>query len=73
MYLTRGEIEKQVKMSIPIMHKEKYLDLLFKNRSVISKDKSDLGMAKNFFHRIVLKDKDLSTENNIKFQKHTLF
>ena len=55
-YLTRDEIEKRVKMNIPATHKDKYLDLLFKYRSVISKDKSDLGMAKNFFHRIVLKD-----------------
>jgi len=55
-YLTRDEIEKGVKMNILTAHKDKYLDLLFKYRSVISKDKSDLGMAKNFFHRIVLKD-----------------
>ncbi len=55
-YLTRDEIEKRVKMNIPTAHKDKYLDLLYKFRSVISKDKSDLGMAKNFFHRIVLKD-----------------
>jgi hypothetical protein len=55
-YLTRDEIEKRVKMNIPAAHKDKYLDLLYKYRSVISKDKSDLGMAKNFFHRIVLKD-----------------
>jgi Retroviral aspartyl protease./Reverse transcriptase (RNA-dependent DNA polymerase). len=55
-YLTRDEIEKRVKMNIPAAHKDKYLDLLYKFRSVISKDKSDLGMAKNFFHRIVLKD-----------------
>ena len=55
-YLTRDEIEKQVKMNIPATHKDRYLDLLFKYRSVISKDKSDLSMAKNFFHRIVLKD-----------------
>ncbi len=43
-------------MNIPVAHKDKYLDLLYKFRSVISKDKSDLGMAKNFFHRIVLKN-----------------
>ena len=55
-YLTRQEIEKRVKMNIPASHKEQYLDLLTKYRSVISRDKSDLGMAKNFFHRIVLKD-----------------
>jgi len=53
-YLTRDDIEKRVKMNIPAAHKDKYLDLLFKYRNVFSKDKSDL--AKNFFHRIVLKD-----------------
>ena len=55
-YLTKEEIEKRVKMNIPDTHKTQYLDLLYKYCSVISKDKSDLGMAKNFFHRIVLKD-----------------
>jgi len=55
-YLTKDKIEKRVKMNIPVMHKDKYLNLLFIYRSVISKDKSYLGMAKNFFHRIVLKD-----------------
>jgi len=55
-YLTKDEIEKQVKMNIPVTHKDKDLDLLSKYRSVISKGKSDLGMAKNFFHCIVLKD-----------------
>jgi len=55
-YLTRDKIEKRVKMNIPDTHKDQYLDLLYKYCSVISKDKSDLGMAKNFFHRIVLKD-----------------
>jgi len=36
-YLTRDEIEKHVKMNIPAAHKDKYLDLLYKLRSVISK------------------------------------
>ena len=54
--LTRQEIEERVKMNIPAQHKKEYLDLLEKYSSVISRDKSDLGMAKDFFHRIVLKD-----------------
>ncbi len=56
MYLKRDEIEKWVKISIPGTHKDKYLDLLFEDRSLISKDTSDLGMANNIFHSIVLKD-----------------
>jgi len=55
-YLTRDDIKKRLKMNIPVAHKDKYLDILFKYRSVISKDKSVQGMANNFFHRIVLKD-----------------
>jgi len=51
-YLTQDEIEKRVKMNIPAAHKEKYLDLLYKYRHVISKNKSDLGMANNFFHTL---------------------
>lgn len=37
-YLTREEIEKCVKMNIPSIHKNQYLDLLFKYCNVISKD-----------------------------------
>ncbi len=44
-YIIREEIEKRVKMNIPTAHKDKYFDLLLKYRSVISKDKSDLGMT----------------------------
>ncbi len=55
-YLTRDEIEKRVKMNIPATHEDKYLNLLYKYRSVICNDKSDLGMAKKIFHCIVLKD-----------------
>jgi hypothetical protein len=55
-FLTRDEIEKRVKMNIPLTHKDKYLDLLYRYRSAINKDKSNLGMAKNFFHCTVLQD-----------------
>jgi len=78
-YLMRDEIEKRVKMNIPATHKDKYLNLLYKYRSVISKDKSDLGMANNFFQRIVLKDdcpvyrkKYLIPEAHSKFIEETL-
>jgi len=55
-YLTREGIKKRVKINIPTAHRDKYLDLLYKYRNVISRDKSDLGMAKKNFCRIVLKD-----------------
>jgi hypothetical protein len=55
-YLTKKEIEKRLKINIPALHKDQYLNLLLKYQSVISKDKSDLGMGKNFLHQIVLKD-----------------
>jgi len=34
-YLTRGEIEKRVKINIPASHKDQYLDLLTKYCNVI--------------------------------------
>ena len=54
--MTQEEIEKRVKMNILQSHKMQYLDLLTKYRCVLSRDKSDLGMAKDFFHQIILKD-----------------
>jgi len=70
-YLTRDEIEKRVNMNIPTTHKDKYLDLLYKYRSVISKDISDLGMAKNFFSPHCAQRQAQYIENNTKFQNLT--
>jgi len=70
-YLTREDIKKRVKMNIPTAHKDKYLDLLYKYRNVISKNKSDLGMAKKNFIALFSKTTDQYTESNTKFRKHT--
>jgi len=70
-YLTRDEIEKRVKMSIPLAQKDKYLNLLFIYRSVISKDMWDLGIAKNFFHQIVLNDNAQVYRKQYQIQRHT--
>ncbi len=36
--------------------KEKYIDILFKHQDTHNIDKYDLGLAKNFMHKINLKD-----------------
>jgi hypothetical protein len=54
--LTREQIEKRANLNVPAQYREKYLDLLVKYARAISVDKNDLGRAKDFFHRIHLKD-----------------
>ncbi len=54
--LTRQQIEKRANLNVPAQYRERYLDLLVKYARAISVDKNDLGRAKDFFHRIHLKD-----------------
>jgi hypothetical protein len=42
---------------VPAEFKSQYVDILFKHRQALSISKTDLGRAKNFHHRIHLKDK----------------
>ncbi len=48
----------QAKLSISIVEKSLYEDLLCKHYDVFSKDKTDLGKANNFEHKIDLKIDD---------------
>ncbi len=43
-------------MNVPEEFKQKYIDILFKHQAAISVNKMDLGHAKNFAHKIHLKD-----------------
>ena len=54
--LTRDEIEKRANLNVPAEYRAKYIDMLHKYTKCISTDKNDLGRAKDFFHRIHLKD-----------------
>jgi hypothetical protein len=41
---------------VPQELKQKYVDILYKHQAAISMNKMDLGRAKNFTHKIHLKD-----------------
>jgi hypothetical protein len=53
---TRQEIEQKANLKVPEQFKGKYLDILFKHQDAISINKFDLGRAKNFTHKIFLKN-----------------
>jgi hypothetical protein len=54
--LTKDEIAAKAHLDVPKEYKQKYIDILYKHQKVISVNKYDLGLAKNFKHKIHLKD-----------------
>jgi hypothetical protein len=57
--LTRDEIARRCNLQVPDEYRERYIDILFKHQDAISLDKYDLGLAKNYKHKIHLKNEDL--------------
>jgi hypothetical protein len=53
---TRKDIEDRCHLGAPEPYRSQYIDPLFKHQAAISMDKYDLGLAKDFTHRIHLKD-----------------
>jgi hypothetical protein len=53
---TRKEIEDRCHLGAPEPYRSQYIDTLFKHQATMSMDKYDLGLAKDFTHRIHLKD-----------------
>jgi hypothetical protein len=53
---TIKEIEDRCHLGAPELYLSQYIDTLFKHQAAISMDKYDLGLAKDFTHRIHLKD-----------------
>jgi hypothetical protein len=53
---SKTEIEQKVNLHLPNEYKQCYVDILFKHQEAISVNKFDLGQAKNFTHKIHLKD-----------------
>jgi len=41
---------------VPNEYKQRYIDILYKHQKAISANKYDLGLAKNFKHKIHLND-----------------
>jgi hypothetical protein len=56
--LTRDDIARRCNLQVPEEFKERYLDILFKHQEAISINKYDLGLAKNYKHRIHLKNEN---------------
>jgi hypothetical protein len=54
--LTKEEIASKAHLYVPKEYKQRYIDILYKHQKAISVDKYDLGLAKNFKHKIHLKD-----------------
>jgi hypothetical protein len=53
---TRKEIEDRCHLGAPEPYWSQYIDILVKHQAAISLDKYDLGLVKDFTHRIHLKD-----------------
>jgi hypothetical protein len=69
--LSREEIRRRCHLQVPEEFHEHYLDILCKHQDALSIDKYDLGLAKDFKHKIHLKCKIRSTGNNLKFLRPT--
>jgi hypothetical protein len=53
---TKDEIAAKAHLDVNKDFKQKYIDILYKHQKAISVNKYDLGLAKNFKHKIHLKD-----------------
>ena len=56
--LQRTDIESRANLNVPEEYKCKYISLLHKYQDAISTNKYDLGLAKDFKHKIHLKDEN---------------
>ncbi len=55
-HFSLDEIAQKTHLNVPEEFKQKYIDILYKHQVAISANKMDLGHAKNFTHKIHLKD-----------------
>jgi len=56
--LNKEDLSKRCRLQVPDEFKDRYLDLLYKYQEAISLDKYDLGLARNYKHKIHLKNDD---------------
>jgi hypothetical protein len=56
--LSREEIRRRCHLQVPVEFLERYLDILCKHQDALSIDKYNLGLAKDFKHKIHLKMQD---------------
>jgi hypothetical protein len=50
------KIAQKANLNVPNDFKQKYTDIVYKQKAAISVNKMDMGRAKNFIHKINLKD-----------------
>jgi hypothetical protein len=55
-HFSHDEIAQKAHLNVPEVYKQRYIDILYKHQAAISVNKMDLGSAKNFTHKIHLKD-----------------
>jgi hypothetical protein len=68
---TRKEIEEKCHLGALEEYRAKYIDIFLKHQAAISMNKYDLGLAKDFSHRIPLKDNKPIYRKQSSFQKIT--
>ncbi len=56
--LSRSDIQKRCHLQVPDEFTERYIDILHKHQDALSIIKYDLGLVKNFTHKIHLKTQD---------------
>jgi hypothetical protein len=72
--LTRDEIARHCNLQVPDEFQEKYINILFKHQEAINLDKYDLGLARNYKHKIHLKNEDPVYQKQFKIpEAHHLF
>ncbi len=67
--LSREEIRQRCHLQVPEEFHERYLDILCKHQDTLSIDKYDLGLAKDFKHKIHLKTQDPVYRKQFKIPK----
>jgi hypothetical protein len=69
--LTRDEIARHCNLQVPDEFQEKYINIIFKHQEAINLDKYDLGLARNYKHKIHLKNED--TKSSSRYQRPITF
>ncbi len=68
-HFSHDKIAQKAHLNVPEEYKQRYIDILYKHQAVISVNKMDVGCAKNFTHKIHLKDNNPVYRKQLKSQK----
>jgi hypothetical protein len=70
--LSREDIQRRCHQQLPVEYKERYINILHKHHDALSVKKFDLGLAKDFMHKIHLKANDPLYTKQFKITEQTL-